>query len=519
MKFTLYTIKNSLILFIFISFFASGQQIEVNWGPVTKADDRSQPDKIIGKDATGFYILKYGKHAIIEKYSNDLQLVFSKELVVYVEKNKKADFENIYLLKDKIILFSSYYDKQNNRKNLFASYVSKDGIVDLKLYQVAFFENQEKGKDISFDISLANDSSRILIFSDLREKGKDKERFHYKIIDETFHEYIQTYIELPYQGANVAITDYQVDINNNIHMLYWLNLKKESKTGSVSENESLASNYYLMSFYGQTKETKIYDLRVGDNVISGIDMVLDAENKYLYIPGFYSEKSENAIKGTFITKIDIANKNVVYDKERALSTEFLALFYKNPERANHKTKDLYNYDTRFIYVTNEGELFSVSEQYYVYTTSYYVPTQTGGYYVTVHHYVYNHLIALKYNAEGDLAWTAKVPKYQYTTNDGGFYSSVATFGYNGKIFMIYNDNPKNGADIEATSVMSSPLKSQSVIVSIDKDGKIEKNILFKEQDRESILRPKFTIQLSNNEVVIYAVRGKNYHYGKLKLSN
>ena len=360
----------------------------------------------------------------------------------------------------------------------------------------------------------------MLILSNNVERSKqEKEHFTYTIIDDACNTLANATIELPYSGVNCSITDYVIDNNNNVHMLYRVNLKKEDLK---ADEDDVDFAYYVCSYYSSDKSTIEYDLKIGDNLVSGIDIKLDKQNRYLYIPGFYSNRSEYGFRGTFINKIDILNKRVVYNKTKDFTPEFIALFYKKTvSKSGKKVKrELFNYEPRFLHITENGEVFIVAEQYWlqVVTTTRYVPTGNGGGYTTTtttYYYHYNHLISVHFDSEGNVAWTAKIPKLQLTINDGGYYSSIATFEHKDKLYMLYNDNPKNGTNVEVTNTMNAPLKSQTIIASIDSEGNIEKNILFKEQDRTAIVRPKFTVQLSPDEVIIYSVRGKQYKFGKL----
>jgi|GEM_PF-2024612 hypothetical protein len=521
-------LSNLFSLFLFLLILThtqtlKAQTIEVQWGPVLKNDSKNYPMDIIGKDESGFFQITYrSRDYYIEKFSNAMTLIFSHKLEVFVAKGKPTTYENVVYLKGKIIYFSSYYDDKNSTRVLFGSYISTTtGIAEPKLYSVASFLDQPNKRSMTFDASITSDSSKILIISNIVERSKEEnERFNYTIIDDAFNKLANSFIELPYAGVNCRITDYIVDNNNNVHMLYRLNLKKE---GLKESDDDVNFAYYLFSYYSSDKSTVEYNLKVGDNVVSGIDIKLDKKNEYLYIPGFYSNKSEYGFKGTFISKIDIQNKKVVYSKTKDFTADFLALFYKKPEttKAGKKvTKELYDYIPRFIHITENGEVFVVSEQYWlnVVTSTQYVSTGNGGGYTTTtrtYYYHYNHLIAVNFNSDGDVAWTAKIPKLQLTTNDAGFYSSIATFVHKDKLYMIYNDNPKNGTSAEVNYTMSQPLKSQTIITSIDNNGNIEKNVLFKEQDRAAVVRPKFTVQISPEEVIVYSVRGKQYKFGKL----
>lgn len=512
------------------------QDIELRWGLPVKHSRVASPTDVLGKDETGFYIIKADGDISLEKFDKNMNFLWTKELEIFLTKKEKTVFENIILLNNKIIVFTSFYDSKANTKKLFATHISADGVIDSKLYEVNSFDKLESKKSVVYDVIISEKTNSILIFSNFREKGVEKERFHYKVIDENFIQKSQAFIELPYTGANTSIVDYIIDNAGNIHLVYKVNLKKE-EIGNKSNDDKIDFNYYIMSYYPATKEYKEYDMRVGDYVISGISILIDAESRYMYVPGFYSDKNINALKGTIISKIDLINKKVVYAKEKEFDPAFLAVVYAKPlDEADEKKKaaadstdkkkakgkeQLYNYDIVDLFVNENEEITLVSEQYYVhvvtnrYTNSNGVTTTTTTYY-----YYYNNVMVTKFGANGDRLWCSNIPKFQVTTNDGGFFSSIGVFAHNDIVYIIYNDNPANGTAIASKQYRTkSPQKSQLALVSIDGNGELKKRVLMPAPDAGKGIgtKPKFSTQISDNEVILIGYLSSDYKLGKIEL--
>lgn len=509
----------------------SAQDVELKWGNDVKKSKSGDPSDVLGKDETGFYILKTNRDVYIEKFDVNMNLLWTKKIQIYLTKTAETVFENILITKNKIIVFTSYYDSKANTKQLFATHISKDGVIDSKLYEVNIFDNLSSRHSVSYDVRLSKKINSILIFSNFREKYNEKEVFHYKVIDENFVEKSHAFIELPYKGSNTSIMDYIIDNAGNIHLVYSVNLKKE-EVNNRSNDDKIDFNYYVMSYYPSTKEYKEYDLRIGNYLITGISILIDNDSRFMYVPGFYSEKKINALRGTFISKIDLMNRQVVYSRQQVFDDAFLAVVYDKPldddnkkdDKANKKAKgkeQLYDYDIKELFVNEAEEVMMVSEQYYVHvvtttTTSANGVTTTR----TTYYYHYNNVMVSKFGSTGDRQWCSNIPKYQVTTNDGGFFSSIGVFAHQDKVYIIYNDNPKNGTGIAARQYRTmSPQKSQLAMVTVDGDGTLKKRVLMHAPDHGKGIatRPKFSYQISTDEVILVGYLYGAYKLGKIDL--
>ena len=525
------TIKLLLVTaLIFNTHFLMAQDVELKWGGPVKNSRTSTPTDVLGKDETGFYILKDISGVFIEKFDSNMNLVWSTELKIYFSKNEKTIFENVLITKNKIIVFTSLYNSKTETKQLFACYISKDGKIDSKLYEVNSFTNLGSRRAVYYGLTLSENKETILIFSNFREKNTETEKFHYKVIDEHFLQKSQSFVELPYAGTNTSILDYIVDNAGNIHMVYSVNLRNE-EIGNKRNDDKIDFNYYILSYYPATKTFQEYDMRVGNYLISDISLIIDKESRFMYVPGFYSDKNINALKGTIISKIDLINKKIVYTKEREFDGAFLAVvfgkaFDDTDDREDNKKKakekrHLYSYDIRGVFVNENEEVVMVSEQYYMRTVTTTSTTASGATITrTTYYYYYNNVMVTKFDSNGDRAWSSNIPKFQVTTNDGGYFSSIGVFQHQDMIYIFYNDNPDNGAVMATKQLRTkNPQKSQLALISINGSGELKKSILMRAPDRGKGIatRPKFATQVSSNQVVLLGYLAGQYKIGKIEV--
>jgi hypothetical protein len=510
--------------------FVNAQDVELKWGASVKNSRGTTPTSVLGKDETGVYILKALGDIFLEKFDNNMNLVWSKKLEIYFNKREKTIFETVLVTKNKIIVFTSRYDSRADTKQLFASYISKDGIIEPKLYEVNVFTNLVSKKSVDYGLAISDNGETILIFSNFREKNVEKEKFHYKVIDENFLQKSQSFVELPYAGLNTYIMDYIVDNAGNIHMVYSVNLRNE-ETGNKRNDDKIDFNYYILSYYPATKTFQEYDMRVGNYLIAEIKLIIDKESRFMYVPGFYADRSVNSLKGTIISKIDLLNKKIVYAKERPFDDAFLAVVFgkaiddiddrEASKKKSNANTHLYSYDIRDIFVNENEELVMVSEQYYMHAVTTTSTTANGGTITrTTYYYYYNNVMVTKFGSDGDRVWSSNIPKYQVTTNDGGFYSSIGVFQYNDMVYIFYNDNPDNGTAITSRQLRTrNPQKSQLALISISTSGELKKSVLMRAPNKGKGIatRPKFATQVSDNQVILLGYLPGEYKIGKIDL--
>lgn len=530
MKFIFFLLFSS---FAFLLHPLQAQDIELRWGAPIKVSRGTLPSYVLGKDETGFYITKgAGTNFSLEKFDLNMVLLWTTDLDIYLTKKDKTVFENIILSKNKIIVFSSLYDGKTDTKKLFASYISKEGVIDPKLYEVNYFENLASKKSVTYDVTLSENETSILIFSNFREKNNEKEKFHYKVIDENFIEKSKAFIELPYKGINTSIIDYVIDNASNIHLVYSVDLKREELNNKPNDDK-IDFNYYIMSYYPATNIYKEYDMRVGDFKISGLSIIIDKESRFMYVPGFYSEKKLNVLTGTIISKIDLINKKVVYAKQKEFDPAFLAVVYNKPldeevadpnkpEKKKPKSTDqLYNYEIKDLFVNEKEEVVMVSEKYWVNVVTTTTTNANGGTTTrTTYYYYYNNVMVTKFDVNGERAWSSNIPKFQVTTNDGGYFSSIGVFEYKDVVYIFYNDNPENGTEFSFKQLRTkNPQKSQLALISIDGEGNLKKRILMPapEKGKGIATRPKFSAQVDDHQVILLGFLSGEYKIGKLEL--
>ena len=84
------------------------------------------------------------------------------------------------------------------------------------------------------------------------------------------------------------------------------------------------------------------------------------------------------------------------------------------------------------------------------------------------------------------------------------------------IYLIFNDNEKNLDEKNPEKIYAYDGKnSYATLVSIKGNGEWEKSALFSNKEEGVIMRPIVSEQVNENELIIYAEKGKKYVVGKV----
>ncbi|MDC0257620.1 hypothetical protein OAK35_02640, partial [Crocinitomicaceae bacterium] len=196
---------------------------------------------------------------------------------------------------------------------------------------------------------------------------------------------------------------------------------------------------------------------------------------------------------------------------------------RREDRGRGSEPQLYNYRMREAHILEDGSIVGTLEQYFVQISN----TQSGqtGDFSNNYNYYYNDIIAYKIDAEEQFAWVSKIDKVQVSTNDGGPYSSYESFVADGKLNFIFNDHisnyDQNGNFIDARQIYAANYSKRRNVVALAnvdlETGEIARKPFFDREDIDALVMPKlFNVNYRSNEVLIYAIWGRQEKFGLLR---
>lgn len=501
-----------LLLIISISLYtiSISQETEVYFGNIHKDPPKTYLQSMLGQhqNETFFIRNERGRNGekLIETYDNSLNLKTSS---VITKPNEELNYEDIFMIDGKFFCFLTRYDKESEKNTLYGTTFDKKGTMNPNLIELGVLDATSRRKAGTFNVDTSFGASKkmFLVFESPNYDKREKESFNFSVYDLNFKLLQKIELNLPYLDRDFSIYDYVLDNKGNIHILASVALKGDDKERGKQNHE-----LKLLSYYTKNDQLKEHEIEIGENYLSEIKIRINKDND-LVLSGFYSDRGSYGMKGVFFIKSSIDKQKITSIKTTDFTTDFLELFMS--ERKAEKGKELNSYFVDHIIPKEDGGAIMIAEYYSYYQTCYTNP-QTGQTTCT-DHYLYNDIIVVNFDPKGSVIWWSKIPKRQHTTNDGGYLSGYAFAVSRDKIHFIFNDNPANLTieDPRRIKNMNSPRKSVTNLVTINNNGEMVKKTLFNTKENKTIMRPKFHIQASKNQLIMYGDKGKSYSLARI----
>jgi hypothetical protein len=370
-----------------------------------------------------------------------------------------------------------------------------------------------------------NDSILMLVGHPELESKKDNEAIEFNVIDYNYDVLYECRIELDFQDRYFKIMSYKITNSGKIWMLGYKmpNRRKGEKVKKDQSNET----YYLYVYDVDKEELIEYDLGLKDKYITNIDMRTDFENNKAVIYGIYSDAAFNAMAGSFYLSLDQIKVEVTKEKFNPFDKEFVKLMSnkksdkKKVEKGEQEEIENKKVVLKEIVRKDDGGHLVVFENYRYWRQTYY---RQNGSTQTTDYYQYNEIFVQNYTPDGDVIWTAFIPKKQHSTNDDGRYSGFLLLVNGNKLHFIYNDHIKNeerwGTDEEQKVVgFLSRKKLNLAMVTLSEDGDLSYKVLMPTVVEKFTICPRESkmIGKNSNKAIISGLSGADTRFGLLEL--
>jgi hypothetical protein len=531
------------ITLLLLPFFANAQgqktlTAKINWGNEYVEPPSTRVSKIVEVNGQGVYVLREksatGLQArpkvYLEYFDRNMKLKKSVEQELKY-KNKQRDFEDLIMLNDQLYLLTSYFNEAKKRNFLFKQKIGSRSLLPSRtLDMIADSEARNSENEGKFDLHISRDSSHLLVYNELPYNRREPERFALRVFDKQFEEIWNKNIVLPYADNQMTVEEYRVDNQGNVYLLgvIYQDGAKERRRGSANYQ------YVILAYTNSGEEFAEYKIDIGDKFITDLTFRV-ADDGNLVCTGFYSERGNYSVKGTYFFRLNTKTKEVFNKNLKAFDFEFLTSYMRPKEiekaRKAERTGDdkrkaeLYNFALDDLILRNDGGAVLVAEQFYVYEEQEFDNFGVGfnrfgnpnNAVRTNYFYNYNDIIVVNIRPTGEIEWTARIPKKQETVNDGGYYSSYAMSIQPTGLYFLYNDNARNFDDKKPGRIYNfSGNDSVMTVAQIQKDGNVTIFPIFDKNGSGAIIRPKICEQIGKKEMAIYGERGKYFQFGSLK---
>ncbi|MFA0962361.1 hypothetical protein AB9P05_11175 [Roseivirga sp. BDSF3-8] len=511
------------------------ENVEISWSPKLEERGTNTLEDIVGYDETGFYVLKRQErgagltfllgsnmgmrpHYLIEHFDNDMKPTKSKMLEMKHEGNK-LDMEGVLYFQDRLLLFTTYTDKDARVKQLFLEELDKKSLMvtseRIPLGEIDF-EGHSKRNSGLFDYVISFNENKLFIYQSMPYDRRDYEKFAFSVFDENLNKLWSKEVTLPYSDKEFDVMRYRVDDAGNVYLLG----RKFEQGRRLSRGGEANYKYHILSYRNGGTDVQEYKVGIEGKFLNDMQLAV-SENSDLILAGFYSEDSPTSISGSFYMTIDDRSGEVIKQSLKAFDTGFLTENMRNRQARRvekrvekGKNVELPNFDLRDLIRRADGGVVLVGEQYFVTVTT--TPTVNGGM-RTIHHYNYHDIMVVNIDPQGNIEWAHKIPKEQTTTDDGGYFSSYALTIAGDKLYFVFNDHRDNlDAEPGRLKTFHNQRKSVVVLGVMDTNGNLEKKPLFINKEAGVLIRPKVCEQTGDYEMVVFGERGKHQRFARLR---
>lgn len=511
--------------------------------------DKENIVRIAGEANGKIYTLATkGKNFFIKVFNSEaMDLVSTNEIEMPDFIDKEPNFEDFFVINDKVFILGSVYDKKNKIYNLLAVEVDKDGkLTDnkKKLFSTKVTKKGEKG---AFYFKQSPDGNNLLIMHASLFEKEEVMQYEIKLINQDLDimaEHIEKVTYEDRRDLEFTISDFDVSINEDIFLVINESYRDKKKKQNIEKFEIHAfkkSNDYQ-------KETVNIDF-TGKEVINC--QILANQNNKVELVGFYSSvrkngKANKELKGIYVGIVDAVDNSVESLKFNEFDYETKVKLIG--ERRAKKGKDLKPlYVPHTLIEKEDGGLLFLSEYKQI------IVGRSSGIGPIAFQpiiYVNNEIIVTSLGADGQVQWTnviAKEQKAAFTAvslglfvgggnsnfavtasvavpigvlGKGPEYLSALPIYEDGELTVIFNDNIKNVGvtDIEKIKSLGNYNKAVPTAFVFDGNtGAITRIDSDEVKDNQLILRPGVFYRESPKDYIIYSSRKSQDRLGRMHI--
>jgi hypothetical protein len=445
----------------------------------------------------GYYIEKYDsnlklikefelkmKHPLSEKNNLVLGVFYANRKIniieIYFDLNEKAYIcrtnivdDNFNLTKKELFRISKEKMKELGSFNLQQKFfeAANKNLPDVnsgnfntstdRVLTFAFFGNSTKPRVYDSDISIVVNENRTAYSIVLDYKNPEQEGFLLYLFDAESDQIFFKEELIQSKEKNYMLQNFQVSEDGKSVYILAKNYNNKVKKLKYSFELSQIS----------ATETKIKTIDIEDKFIKSLK--LNFHNNSIYCIGFYSEKSYEDNDGLCFFKFNKQN----LESEKIKYSPFTNQFIQD-KFGKETNKDIKDLKIKTILFENDNIILNAEEEFEWTNNS---PNGNG-----VVTYVFNDIVSVKLNTDGELIWSRNINKKQYYKYSDDSYISYFSTIKNGMSYFFINASDKikelKNERVEFKDV--NPNKANLYLLTIDSTGKFNYELLLDEESTE-----------------------------------
>jgi len=496
------------------------ERATVEWGPDLETGDHGTFGSILHTDEDALYATMYKKkEAFITKYDLGFHVRYSKLLPWEIDKKDHA-LEGVFFMGDRIYVFSSYYDKKQDRLGLYRRIFDKANMAPIgrmeMIHSITAESSRNKG---SYVVKVSPNERSLLVLALLPFEKEGNEQFAVKVYDAAGDINWERTVELPYSDKEYRQEELRVDDDGAV-LILGVKYDEKREARAKEKKGEVFYTYHLLVMKDASSGVEDTPIEVAGKFLHDMTMAIGKDG-HIFCGGYWGNKNSWNARGAYFLRMDRATKRIDHESFKEFDNDFITSYMTEKEekkatkKAEKKGEDLemYKFKLYEIVLRDDGGAILVGEQAYDYVVCY---TDSKGNTRCSTHYIHNDIILVNIDPEGDIEWAAKVPKRQHTVNDGGFYSSFALGVKGTNMYAVFNDSGKNLFLKQGDKVEQFELKGNEALITlatITEDGTVHREALLAPDKRDAILSPSFSWQIEDDRMFVYAKRKKEYRFG------
>ena len=461
----------------------------------------------------------------ITKYNPDMTTVFEhKFLIMHFLKAfqliKIEEVEGTYVVKDKILFFTSLYDGKN--KNLYLNVLDKNTgklLVDKKI--VSTLESDWFGtKGRTFDISFSPDDKKMMIISAFQwtEKPQVVRADIYDVASLTITKTIKLVDSKDGQLMNSSA--YGVTNDGNVFYFILPNIKISAK------KEKRNPRYEILVVHNTATNTdKFAPLPIEFKYLENYDKVQTDKGKITYYGSFkdaFPKDAKRANKiGAYSIAIDLNKASIISSNFNYYSDAiYKQLDYKI---GTIKTPDDWDFVSEGLFETTDGGHFLVESSHYIIVTT--SSSSSSSMTHTSVRYIAREYVVTKFDASGKIVFSKLIPKFGSASGSKEDMSEGDIVVNGNNLYLFYVEHPKNlEQPIEAYQngkkykAIRNITGGVAVCVKIDGSGNTTRQSMFRnEKDKWCYIPGTGTIIPKTKQMTVMVIKGKTYSLQVLRI--
>ena len=532
--------KSRLTIFLFLVFssFSFAQQVlNVEWGDDFDFDKNSDFNEVVGFNDGKIYVLSSSGMKAENSINVRLDIYNSENLnlingIPLVDNKSNHNFEKLIVTAGKVLVFTSYYDRQLGLTILLLQEYYEDKNALSNNVRIDEVRTNDRDETKTFHLSSSPDGKYVLIYHDNPNSGGNKV-FNLKVIDSEFTSVWEKELTLNYKSKMVNFNDIRIDNHSNAYLLSTINpfgLKKSSGLGSLINVKSTLFTYRPLQ-----DKLKEYEFALSRNWINEVNISLDQEQNLL-ATAFFTYPNDYKIRGFILFELNGENGEVTARKMVSLDKndfkkvdesirrikDYSKMLVGNvgiyPGASGHMNSTSTEFLTKNVFVQRDKiilaiEVFrrdercteSFSDQQMI------VDCQKN--------FLYGDIMLFYLNRDCQIQRITHVDKIQHAVNKQSPYYSFNMIGNDEGVYIFYNDDYRNM--LPESSSQKLPLsnlnKATMNIQAFDNRGdEMDLSFTINQEGRIPFF-PRGNISMTSNKFLLYSQMEKNYKFGKLSI--